>query len=293
MSQAFREDESKSGSSIDLQSPWAEAVDRALDELDSSRDGLSNEEAGRRLESYGPNRLRRVERRSIWSILWEQVKSLIVLLLVVAAVVSFLTGQTVEGLAITAVVLINTAIGFMVEWRAVRSMEALQKIGTVNARVIRDRETKELDAEKLVPGDILQLREGDVLPADVRLIEANGLEIDESALTGESVPVAKQVEPVDRQTKLADRSCMGYKGTAVTRGDALGLIVATGMETELGSISSMVEMAGDVDTPLEKKLNALGRRLVYLTLAVAALVTATGVMAGRAASQIRVRRHWG
>jgi Ca2+-transporting ATPase len=257
------------------------APSKVLDALDTSERGLSAGEAKRRLERHGPNRLRDIARRSLWAILWEQLKSLIMLLLVAAMLVAFFTGQTVEGIAIVAVIVINTAIGFFTEWRAVRSMEALQEMAQVQARVRRNSEEQHISAERLVPGDIVVLEEGEVVPADVRLIEVSELEIDESALTGESVPVAKEVDAVDPKTALADRTSMAYKGTAVTRGSGAAVVVRTGMRTELGEISSMVEAAGEGDTPLEKKLDRLGRKLVWLTLGVAAIVTMAGVLAGR------------
>ena len=261
--------------------PWAQPPEDVVGALDTSKEGLGEEEADRRRDRYGPNRLRRIERRSLWSILWDQVKSLIMLLLVVAMVVSFFFGQTVEAIAIAAVIVINTVIGFVTEWRAVRSMEALQKMGSVEATVVRSGEERQVAAEELVPGDVVRLREGDVIPADVRLINVDGLQVDESALTGESVPVDKQSEPVDADTPLADRVSMGYKGTAVTRGTATAVVVQTGMESEIGEISEMVEAAGQQLTPLEQKLNRLGHKLVWLTLAVAAAVGGAGILAGR------------
>lgn len=261
--------------------PWAMSPQEVLNALDSSEDGLSRDEAERRLDKYGPNRLRAIEHRSLWAILWEQLASLIMLLLVAAMGVAFFTGQTVEGIAIVVVIVINTAIGFFTEWRAVRSMEALQEMAEVEARVRRGGEEQRISAEELVPGDVIVLGEGDVVPADVRLIEVNELEVDESTLTGESVPVAKETETVGTEAELADRTSMAYKGTAITRGNGAAAVVATGMETELGEISSMVEEAEGQDTPLEKKLDHLGRNLVWLTLVVAAVVTGAGVVAGR------------
>jgi Ca2+-transporting ATPase len=260
---------------------WSAPASQVLDALDSAPAGLAPDEAERRLGEVGPNRLRQIEHRSVAAILWEQFKSLVVLLLVVAMGVSFLFGQTVEALAIAVVLLINTAIGFVTEWRAVRSMEALQELGQVTARVRRDAEETVLSAEDLVPGDVVVLEAGDLVPADLRILEGDQLQVDESALTGESVPVAKDAAPVDAETPLADRTCMAYKGTAVTEGEAAGVVVATGMDTELGAISAMVETAEGGDTPLEQKLDRLGRRLVWLTVGIAAAVAGAGLLAGR------------
>lgn len=261
--------------------PWSAAPEAVLSAMESTADGLTSEEAERRLDEGGPNRLREIEHRSVAAILWEQFKSLVVLLLVAAMGVSFLLGQTVEGLAIAAVLALNTAIGFFTEWRAVRSMEALQELGQMTARVRRDGRERTAPAEELVPGDIVQLRGGDLVPADLRLIDADRLQVDESALTGESVPVDKDPAPVAPDAPLAERHSMAYKGTAVAKGRGTGLVVGTGMETELGAISAMVETAGQNDTPLEQKLDQLGRRLVWLTLAIAGAVAGTGLLAGR------------
>ncbi len=260
---------------------WSTRGHRVLDRLDSAREGLSTNEAEQRLDEVGPNRLREIEHRSVAAILWEQFKSLVVLLLVVAMGVSFLFGQTIEALAIAVVLALNTAIGFVTEWRAVRSMEALQQLGQVTARVRRGHRDRVVAAEELVPGDVVHLEGGDLVPADLRLLDADRLQVDESALTGESVPVAKDAAPVSAETPLADRTCMVYKGTAVTEGTATGVVVATGMNTELGAISEMVETAEGGDTPLEQKLDQLGRRLVWLTVGIAAAVAIAGLLAGR------------
>lgn len=261
--------------------PWQASPDEAMTDFDSAADGLGTDEAQRRLDEVGPNQLREIDRRSVLEILWEQFKSLVVVLLVVAMGVSFLFGQVVEGLAIAAVLALNTAIGFFTEWRAVRSMEALQQLGQMTARVRREGREQTVPAEELVPGDLVCLQAGDVVPADLRLLDADRLQIDESALTGESVPVDKDPAPVSPDVPLAERSCMTYKGTAVTEGRGTGLVVGTGMETELGAISAMVEAADTGDTPLEQKLDQLGRRLVWFTVAIAAAVAATGLLAGR------------
>ncbi len=262
-------------------SPWATDPTEVLSELESAAEGLSSDDAERRLEEVGPNRLREVDRRGIGEILWDQFKSLVVLLLVAAMGVSFAFGQTIEALAIAVVLAINTAIGFFTEWRAVRSMEALQQLGQVTARVRRNDTVKSVSAEELVPGDVVELEGGDLVPADLRLLDADQLQVDESALTGESMPVAKDPEPVDAETPLADRTCMAYRGTAAVEGTGTGVVVATGMDTELGAISAMVETAETGSTPLEQKLDRLGRRLVWLTVAVAAAVAGAGLLAGR------------
>jgi len=247
----------------------------------SSDQGLEAGEVERRRERYGLNLLQRTQRKSVWQILIEQFKSLIVALLAVAGALSFAFGELVEGIAIVVVIAINALIGFVTEWRAVRSMEALRELSRVEAKVRRDGQVQELSAEKLLPGDIVLVTGGDVVTADLRLIEASKLQANESSLTGESVPVGKQAESIAEDTPLAERANMLFKGTAVTRGAGEGVVVATGEETELGRISSLVDEAEEEVTPLEKRLERLGQRLIWATLAVAALVILSGVLVGK------------
>lgn len=262
--------------------PHARTGGQVLEELDVSVElGLSPEEAGRRLDLYGPNELRKHAKKSVWSVLFGQFRSLVVALLAVAAVVSFVFGETVEGAAILVVILLNAAIGFFTEIRAVRSMEALHDMGQTTTRVRRAGDLAEAPAEDLVPGDVVLLEGGDVAAADLRLVAASRLQADESALTGESLPVSKDPEPVSEATPLAERTSMVFKGTSVTRGSAEAVVVATGMRTELGNISSLVEGAGKESTPLEKKLDELSRRLVWVVLAVAAVVAGGGILSGK------------
>lgn len=265
-----------------LEHPWSVPAEEVLSALDVERDeGLSEEEVKQRREEYGSNRLREAETRSAWEILIEQFKSLIVGLLVVAGIVSFIFGDLEEGIAIFVVVVINAAIGFVTELQAVRSMEALQELSTVDAKVRRGGLVEEIPAEKLVPGDIVVLESGDIVSADLRLLEASKLQANESALTGESVPVSKQVEPVEEDVEVADRNSMVYKGTSITRGSGEGIVVSTGMETELGEISTLVQEAEEEVTPLEKRLDALGRRLIWVTLGLAVLVAIAGILSGK------------
>ena len=256
----------------------AEAV---FSTLQTSSRGLTTEEVKRRLQQVGPNALRVIEPVSLWRILLNQLASLVVLLLAAAAVVALAFGDVVEAVAIGAVLVVNTAIGFGVEWRAVRSMEALREVGRVPTVVRRDGTVQEITAEDVVPGDIVVLEEGDVITADLRLVETSRLQVDESALTGESVPVDKSESPVAADTPLAERSSMTFKGTSVTRGSGEGVVVATGMATELGEISDLVEAADDGDTPLEERLDQLARSLVGVVLLLAAAIAVIGFTSGR------------
>ncbi len=262
--------------------PWAHSWQEVLDNLHVSRQtGLSTVEVRRRRRRYGPNRLREAKARSAWLILAEQFKSLMTVLLTAAATLSFVLGDWIEGIAIMVVIFINAAIGFFTELRAVRSMEALYRMGRVTARVRREGRTQEILSEDLVPGDIVLLEGGDVIAADLRLTEASKLQVDESALTGESFPVNKDTRALAADTSLAERANMVFKGTAVTRGSGEGLVVATGMGTELGQISSLVEETKDEETPLERRLDQMSRRLIWVTLAIVVLVAAAGILAGK------------
>ncbi|MCF6158266.1 MAG: cation-transporting P-type ATPase [wastewater metagenome] len=262
--------------------PWALSWQDITQKLDVSPDkGLHASEVKRRQKHYGPNSLKQIEKKSIWRILYNQLKSLIILILVIATGVSFAFDEWVEGIAIAIVIVINTAIGFFMELKAIRSMEALRKLEKVTAKVIRGGETEEVSADEIVPGDIVILDGGDIVPADLRLQEASKLQTDESTLTGESTPVGKQVEPLGRDTSLAERENMVFKGTFVTRGSAKGITVATGMDTEFGQISALAESAEEEITPLEKRLNKLGSKLVWITLGIAPVVAAAGILTGR------------
>jgi Ca2+-transporting ATPase len=243
--------------------------------------GLTRQEVEARLRRHGPNRLRSTRPRSAWKILLDQFRSVLVLLLATAALLALLFGEWVEALAIGFVLVVNGAIGFASELRAVQSMEALRRLGSVRANVRREGRVQSVNAEELVPGDVLVLEGGDVVTADVRLLEASRLQADESALTGESVPVGKATEVLASETPLAERTNMLFKGTSLTRGAGEGIVVATGIDTELGRISQLVEEAEKSVTPLERRLDRLGQRLLWVTLGIAALVGAAGIAAGR------------
>lgn len=265
-----------------IANPWAQSFEEVADKLSVQPEkGLSDREVKNRLDTYGYNKLKEHQKKSLWAILWDQLKSLIILLLVAAAVVSFLYNEILEAWAIVAVIIINTAIGFFTEIRAVRSMEALLKMGKVKTRVRRNGEIREVDAVELVPGDVVVVEAGDIITADIRITESSKLQADESALTGESMPVAKDTEAIDEETILAERRNMLYKGTAVTRGAGEGVIVSTGLKTELGGISSLVEEAESEQTPLEERLDKLGYRLIGLTLVIALFVTLSGIISGK------------
>ncbi len=262
--------------------PWRQTIEDALAEreVDAER-GLSGQEARRRLDETGENALRRVESKSTWRILVDQFKSLIFAILFAAVLLSLFLGEVVQSAAILAAMLINAGIGFATELRATRSMEALRELEKVRARVRRDGEVRELDAAQLVPGDIVLLEAGEMVPADLRLIEAENLQVDQAALTGESVPQGRTTDALEGDVPLADRENMAFKGTSVSNGGGVGVVVATGMDTELGHISELAEQAEEEETPLEKRLDRLARRLLVVILIVAALTAVIGIIGGR------------
>ncbi len=258
--------------------PFEAVLSRQGTSLES---GLSAGEVQARRRRHGPNRLPRSRPPSLWRILLNQVESLVVILLFAAAVAAAAFGSTVEAVAILAALLVNTGAGFAMEWRATRAMEALHRMGTAQVHVRRDGKTQRIGADELVPGDIVLLDAGDMIMADMRLVESNRLQCDESSLTGESVAVDKITDALSEGDRaIADRRNMGYAGTAVTQGSGSGVVVATGLNTELGEIARLVSESKQSITPLEKRLDRLGQRLIWLTLLVAVLVAGAGMFAG-------------
>jgi len=258
------------------------SVEETLESLESNvESGLSKQLYHKRNQKFGPNRLREIKQRSRVKILIDQFKSIVILVLLLAAILAFAFQHFAEGIAVTAVLLVNTLIGYFTELKATRSMEALRHIHKDKIRVRRNGLEEETDTETLVPGDIIILESGDLVPADIRIIESNNLQINESALTGESVPVQKQTEAVDADSVLAEQSCKAFKGTVVTDGSGLGIVTGTGMNTELGRISELAESAEKSATPLQKKLDNLGKKLAWITIGIAVLIAIAGFIVGQ------------
>jgi Ca2+-transporting ATPase len=243
--------------------------------------GLSSSESKARRQHFGKNVLRRHEPAGVFSLVINQLRSPVVYLLVAAAVLAGGLGEWPDFVAILAVLVINTMIGFVTEIRAMRSMEALRQLTASSVAVRRDHQRLVIPADDLVPGDIVILDAGDVITADMRVTSSANLSSDESALTGESLPVAKSVEAVDADTPLAERTSMLYKGCAVTRGTGEGIVTSTGMQTELGRITHLVASSEPERSPLERQLERLSRDLIWITLAVAAAVAFAGIYVGQ------------
>ena len=257
------------------------STDDVLRHLATSRTGLDDAVAQGVLERVGPNRLQPPKPVPVLRILADQFTSVVVYLLIAATAISFALGDRVESVAIAAVLVINTVIGFFTEFRARRAMEALLQYDVAKATVIRSGQLRVVDAATIVPGDIVQLDIGGRVPADARLINAADVRTDEAALTGESFPVAKRADEVlPEVTPLADRSNMVYKGTTVVAGTGVAVVTETGGSTEIGRIGTLVGTIREERTPLERRLDELGRRLVWLALGIAAFVAGLGAWQG-------------
>ncbi len=240
--------------------------------------GLSEAEAQERLRRHGPNELIERGGKSPWLILWQQFTSTMVLILIAAAVVSGLLGKTTETVAVAAIVILFAVLGFVQEYRAEQAMAALKRLAVPVVRVVRGSERRELSAQQLVPGDLILLEAGSAVPADVRLVESANLRIQEAVLTGESEPVEKATGALSGDgLPLGDRVNMGYMGTAVTYGRGAALVVATGMATELGKIATLIQDVDSGDTPLQRRLDSVGKLLALVGVIVAGLVMLIGV----------------
>ena len=247
-------------------------IEEVLKELRSSFQGLSNVEAEKRLKIYGFNELEK-KRKSVLVMLVKQFMSFLILILIIASIIALFLGEIVDASVILAIVMLMGIMGFVQEYRAERTVEKLQELASPISRVIRDGLVKEIMARYLVPGDIIILREGDRIPADARLIEADNLEVDESPLTGESVPVEKRPDIVlPPNTPVADRKNMVFMGTYVVRGRGKAIIVATGMKTELGKIARQIQEAPEEKTLLEKELDKFGKRIGAILIGICSVI---------------------
>ena len=257
-------------------------ADEVLRHLEAFADkGLSADEVERRLQQFGPNALKEAPQTTFWQMLAEQFKSFVVILLIVAAVISAFLGDYVEAAAIMAIVILNAALGVVQEYRAEQSLAALRKLAAPEAHVIRDGTHQEVPASQIVPGDLVLLEAGNYVPADLRLLEAVNLRIDEAALTGESVAVQKDASALfETDVPLGDRKNTVFMGTLVSYGRGRGVVVSTGMNTQIGMIAEMLQSVQLEPTPLQRRLDQLGRTLGWASLAVCAIVFAVGWIQG-------------
>lgn len=241
--------------------------------------GLSAKNAKQRLEQVGENILEEKQKISPWVILLGQFKDFMVLVLLAATLISGLLGEYMDALTIIAIVIINGILGFVQEYRAEKSLGALKELTAPTAHVIRDGELQQIPATDVVPGDLVYFEGGDRIPADVRIIASNGLQIEESALTGESMPVLKHEGVITQSDMpLGDQTNMAFKGTLVTRGTGQGIVVGTGMQTEIGKIAALIQSTETLQTPLQQRLEQLGKVLIVVALALTAMVVIAGIM---------------
>ena len=253
-----------------------------IKELNSSTDGLTDKEASIRLEKYGLNEIERTKQKTLLEMIVEQLKDKMILILLLASILSFLLGEYAEGIVILVIIFINAIISIIQEKKALDAIDALRNMNAHYTTVIRGGKKKNILTKNVVVGDIVYLEDGNIVPADMRLIEENGLKVDESSLTGESVPVEKDANGIlDENTTLADRVNMVYSSTIISYGTALGVVTATSKDTEVGSIATMLEDTDSIDTPLKRKLNKVGKILSIIGVLVAVLIFGIGLLYGR------------
>ncbi|MFD2670210.1 calcium-translocating P-type ATPase, SERCA-type [Marinicrinis sediminis] len=244
--------------------------------------GLSVAEAQKRLDENGPNVLLEASKVSPITLLLGQFKDFMVLVLLGATLISGLLGEYLDAITIIAIILVNGILGFMQEFRAEKSLRALKELSAPKARVMRDGKMVDIPASELVAGDIIWMESGDRVPADARLFEANGFYAEESALTGESVPVQKQCEPIaDRDAPLGDQSNMAFMGTLISRGTGKAVVVATGMDTQMGKIADLIQHTEEMQTPLQHRLEQLGKLLILISIGLTMMVVVAGILHGQ------------
>lgn len=257
-------------------------LEELLKILETSTDeGLSSQEAERRVQSIGPNQLEEAKPVTLWQMIWGQLNNFVVYLLIIASAISAMLGDYLEAWVILAIVVLNTILGVIQERRAEQALSALKKMAAPEAHVIRDGYRRTVPAHRLVPGDVVILETGNYVPADLRLFETMNLRIDESALTGESVPAQKDSSVrLQQDIPLGDQKNTAFMGTVVTYGRGKGIIVSTGMQTQIGSIAHMLQSVEDEKTPLQRQLDELGKTLGMAAIAICAIVFLTGWLRG-------------
>ncbi len=247
-------------------------IDEIYKILDTSEKGLSSSEAKARLDKYGYNVIQSKKKISPLVLFFQQFNDPVVWVLMAAALISALLGEIVDFWVILAILIANSIIGFVQEYNAEKAIEALKKLASLKAVVIRDGEQQEIDAKELVPGDLVLLSAGEKVPADARLVSLNNLQVQEAALTGESVPVEKEIAYYNKKLEIGDRKNMVFSGTVITGGKASAIVVRTGMDSEIGKIAKLIESTENELTPLQKKLEKLGKFLTILTLGICAVI---------------------
>lgn len=249
--------------------------------LDTDINGLASEEAKRRLTYYGLNEIKSSKKKHPFSMFLNQFKDLMIIILIISAIIASILGKVVDSSVIIAIVILNAFIGFLQEYKAEKAIESLKKLAIPIVTVIRDGKTTNIPSTELVPGDVVFLEAGQIVPADMRLIESVNLKIDESILTGESIPIEKDtIKLNDPNLPLGERKNMVYQGTIVTYGRAKGLVISTGMDTEIGKIAKLLQDERDVKTPLQKRLSSFSKKLAFVILIISLIVFLAGIIKG-------------
>ena len=245
------------------------------------RTGLSAGEAMKRLDTYGPNALLEMGKVAWYVVFGRQFVDTLIFILMIAAVIAGALGEWIDAIAILVILLFNGVLGFVQEWKAETAIQALKRMLEPKCHVVRDGIEQKIDAKNLVPGDVVVLKIGDHVPADLRLLETTNLLMDESSLTGESESTEKGVGSIAPDTELADKTSIAWMGTAVVNGHGLGVVVATGMKTEFGRIAELTQSVGHEITPLQRQLAVLGKQLGIIAVAISALVAISGWLLGK------------
>lgn len=254
--------------------------------LESDENGLTNSEANSRLKKYGFNELKKKKENKILKIFLNQLNSFVVYILIAAMLISFFVNEILDGIVIGAIIILNTLLGFFQEYKAEKAIQSLKKLEASQVITIRDNKHLILDARNLVPGDIILLNEGNKIPSDSYILEAVDLKVDESILTGESVPVKKSPIIINHDVQIADQSNMLFSSTTVVSGKAKAIVVNTAMNTELGKIANIIQETREKQTPLQKKLNALGKTLGMVVILIALIILITGWLEGEKLSDM-------
>ncbi len=276
---AFKKSNNPSDESLSVSNNWhADSEKTVFESLETTTDGLSKKEASNRLAKHGANRLPESKSRGSLVRFFYQFHNILIYVLMAAGAVTAMLGHWVDASVISAVVVLNAVIGFVQEGKAENALKAIRQMLSPNAMVLRDGRQTTIRAEDLVPGDIVLLQSGDKVPADLRLFRVKSLQIQESVLTGESMAVEKITEPVAQEVMIGDRRCIAYSGTLVTHGQGRGVVVATGVQTEIGRISKLVSEVTSITTPLLRQMSQFGRWLTAVILVLAMITFAFGVL---------------
>jgi len=256
-------------------------VEDVLKEANVSKEGLDEKEVLKRFSEHGPNKIVQKKKKTAFAIFLGQFTDVMILVLIAAAVISGFIGELSDTIAIVVIVVLNAIIGFVQEYRAERAMEALKSMAAPSSLVKRNGRIREIPAHEVVPGDLVILEAGRIVPADLRMIELEQLKTQEAAITGESLPVDKTTGPIDKEdVPLGDRINVAYKGTTVAFGRGTGVVTSTGMKTELGKIATMIQGEKEVKTPLQKRLAAFGTRLAIAVLVICIIFFIVGLLRG-------------